>query len=445
MASEINRRDFLKGSALASTFTLVGSRAIAEEPAGASPAGEAGRTFKANDEIHVAIVGIRSQGKSHIGWHAGIKGVRVVTLGDVDERLFADRIKLAGERPPKTETDIRRVLDDKDVDCISIAMPNHWHAPATVWACQAGKDVYVEKPASYSIWEGRRMIEAARKYNRVVQVGTHIRAKIGRQEAMKLLKEGIIGKLYMARAYVFNPRKGIGRKDDCPVPRGVHYDLWLGPAPVRPFNPNRFHYEWHWNWEYGNGEIGNNGPHMTDIAIEGLDKQTELPTRVYSHGGRYVWDDQGQTPNIQQADYQYADGTLLTLDIRNLESMPEAAGDEGVIFSGSKGCMSVTVDGSYQTKIDNKPGPKGSNKSGAHPQLVKNFHDVVRSRKMSDLLAPTEYGHTGAALCHLGNISYRLGRSLKFDPKTETFPNDPEANTLLTREYRKPFVVPEQV
>jgi predicted dehydrogenase len=441
MASAIDRRSFLKSSAAFSTLAVIGRGAGGQESAAAS----AGRSYKANEAIRTAILGIRAQGKSHIGWHAAIKGVRVVTLCDIDERLFADRLKLAGDKPPKTEVDLRRVLDDKDVDCVSIAMPNHWHALATIWACQAGKDVYVEKPASYSIREGRKMIEAARKYNRVVEVGTHMRAKLGRQEAMKVLRDGVIGKVYMARVYFFNPRKSIGRKDDCPVPAGVHYDSWLGPAPVRPFNPNRFHYEWHWNWDYGNGEIGNNGPHMADLVIEGLGKQAELPTKVYSQGGRYVWDDQGQTPNVQMADYRYDDGTLVTMDIRNLESMPEVGGGEGVVFLGTKGCMNLIGDGTFTTTIDRKPGPKGANKSGAHPQLIQNFYDVVWSRKVADLLAPIEYGHTGAALCHLGNISYRLGRSVNFDPKTETFGNDAEANALLTREYRKPFVVPDEV
>jgi len=444
MATQINRRGFLRTSAAMSTLAMMGRQTGGEEGA-APPAGDAGRGYKATEEIHVAVIGIRGQGRVHIGWHAAVKGVRVVTICDVDEGLFADRVKLAGAKPAKTEIDIRRVLDDKDVDCVSIAMPNHWHALATIWACQAGKDVYVEKPASYSVREGRKMFVAARKYNRVVEVGTQMRAKLGRQEAMRLLKEGVIGKLHMARVNFFNPRKSIGRKDDCPVPPGVHYDLWLGPAPVRPFNPNRFHYEWHWNWDYGNGEIGNNGPHMADIVIEGLGKQAELPTKVYSQGGRYVWDDQGQTPNVQVANYEYEDGTLVTMDFRNIESMCETGAGEGVVFLGDKGYMNLAGDGTYTTTIDRKPGPKGGNKSGAHQQLVQNFHDVVRSRRTSDLLAPIEYGHTGAALCHLANISYRLGRSLKFDPKTETFPNDAEANALLTREYRKPFVVPEQV
>ncbi len=442
MPSTISRRGFIRNSSILGAWAMMGRRTNAEDTS-ASPATRALRS--PNDEIRTAVIGIRSQGRGHIGWHAAVKGVRVVTLCDVDERLFADRLKLAGSKPPKTETDIRRVLDDKDIDCVCIAMPNHWHALAAVWACQAGKDVYVEKPLTYSIWEGRKVIQAARKYQRVVQNGTHIRARKGRQQAMQLLKEGLIGPVYMTRAYIFNPRKSIGRKEDCPVPAGVHYDRWLGPAPVRPFNPNRFHYEWHWNWDYGNGEIGNNGPHMTDVAIEGMDKQTVLPTKVYSQGGRYVWNDQGETPNTQVTEYQYEDGTLLSLDVRNLESPNEAGTDEAVTFLGSKGCLTLMVDGTFKSQIGGKPGPSGGEKRGAHQDHVQNFYDVVRSRKTSDLLAPVEYGHTGAALCHLGNISYRLGRSVRFDPKTETFPGDAEANAMLKRQYRAPFVIPDDV
>jgi predicted dehydrogenase len=441
--NHMNRRGFLRKSA-AITLAVGGLRASAQEPTKRESAALAAPRRGPNEEIRMAVLGIRGQGSEHIKWYAGMKNVRVVTICDVDENLFAERVKLVGERPPKTETDLRRVLDDKDVDCVSIAMPNQWHALAAIWACQAGKDVYVEKPMSYNIFEGRKLIEAARKYNRIVQVGTQIRANKGRQQAMKLLREGLLGDLYMARAYIYNLRDSIGRKDDCPVPKGVHYDLWLGPAPERPFNPNRFHYQWHWNWEYGNGEIGNNGPHLTDLIIEGLNKQEELPVKIASHGGRYVWNDQGETPNIQVTNYQYADGTVVTLDVRNLRSNDECGGKEGIIFYGAKGYLVLLNGSNYTSVVDGKAGPSGSG-TGAHRELAQNFFDVVRSRKPEDLLTRAEYGHVGAALCHLGNISYRLGRSVEFDPRTETFPNDPKANAMLRREYRKPFIVPEQV
>jgi hypothetical protein len=261
---------------------------------------------------------------------------------------------------------------------------------------------------------------------------------------MKRLREGVVGDLYMARAIMFNSRQSIGRQDDARVPKGVDYDLWCGPAPKKPFNPNRFHYKWHWYWDYGNGEIGNNGPHVVDIAIQGLGRESVLPVKIASHGGRFAWNDQAETPNTQLTSYQYDDGTVLTLDVRNLASNKEAGIGKGVIFYGSKGYLIMRLNGHYETVIDGEPGPKGSG-GGAHSELIANFYDVVRSRNPSDLLAPIEGGHIGAALCHLGNISYRLGRSLDFGPKTETFGNDAEANALLTREYRPPYVMPERI
>lgn len=437
MTSKFNRRKFVKSSAAWGTAILAGRDAIGQ-------AETRGKKRSPNEEIRTAIIGIRNQGQNHIRYQSGLKDVRIVTLCDVDERLFADRVKQVPHATPKTVTDLRRVLDDKDIDCVTIAMPNHWHALATIWACQAGKDVYVEKPATYCIAEGRKMIDAAQRYNRVVQVGTHLRAQSGRQQAVKLLRDGVIGDLYMARAYFSQIRQGIGQLNDGPVPRGVNYDQWLGPAAKSPFNPNRFHYEWHWHWDYGNGEIGNNGPHLIDIVIDGLDKQEELPTRVASQGGRYVWNDQGQTPNTHTTSYQYADGMLVTFEVRDLASNKEAGMTSGVVFYGSKGYLTLTLKGEFHTVVDGQPGPSGKG-SGAHVELCQNFYDVVRSRNQEDLLAPLKYGNTGAALCHLGNISYRLGRSVDFDPKTESFPHDSDACALLSRRYREPFVLPKHV
>lgn len=441
MSSKVDRRRFLATSAALGTAALAGRSVLGQQ--GPTVANSTARRG-ANDEIRTAIIGIRSQGRAHIKYQSSVENVRITTLCDVDENLFADRVKKVPGGAPKTETDLRRVLDDKDIDCVVIATPNHWHALAAVWACQAGKDVYVEKPVIYCVAEGKKLIDAAKKYDRVVQSGTHLRAKQGRQQAMKLLHDGVIGEIYMARAFVFNPRKSIGRQEDCPVPSGVDYNRWLGPAPERPFNPNRFHYEWHWHWDYGNGEIGNNGPHVADIVIEGLNKQDTLPVKIASQGGRFVWDDQGETPNTQVANYQYEDGTLVTLDVRNLPSNKEVDAWQGVIFYGVKGYLGLGVDGRYETVVDGKPGPKGDG-PGAHPQLAKNFHDVVRNRNKAELLAPIEYGCTGASLCHLGNIAYRLGRSIQFDPTTQTFPGDDEANALLSRQYRAGFAMPDEV
>ncbi|MBN2294199.1 MAG: Gfo/Idh/MocA family oxidoreductase [Pirellulales bacterium] len=438
MPNNINRRGFIKTTAAAGTLAMAGGLARAAEKKATTP------KLGANERINTAIIGIRSQGRNHIAYQTATPGVQIVTLCDIDENLFADRVKLVPGGKPKIETDMRRVFDDKDVDCVVIAMPNHWHALATIWACQAGKDVYVEKPTTYCISEGPKMMAAAKKYNRVVQNGTHLRMQTGREEGIKKLREGLIGDIYMARAFIYNPRKGIGNKADCPAPKGVNYDGWQGPARVRPFNPNRFHYEWHWNWEYGNGEIGNNGPHMNDLLIQGLDKQEILPVKISSHGGRFVWNDQGETPNVQTTNYTYGDGTVATLEISNLHITKEMGTSEGVIFYGSKGHMVINLRGEYQTVIGGKPGPKGAG-GGAHRELARNFYDVVKSRKTEDLKAPLKYGHTGAALCHLGNIAYRLGQTIDFDPKTETCPGNDAANALLTRKYRKPYSMPKEV
>ena len=352
------------------------------------PKDECGRTIGPNDEIRTAILGIRNQGQNHIKYHQATPNVRIATLCDIDENLFADRVQLVAGGKPKTETDLRRVLDDKNIDCVCIAMPNYWHALATIWACQAGKDVYVEKPSTYCVAEGRTMIEAAKKHNRIVQNGTNMRARSGRREGIKLLREGLLGPLYMARAFIYNPRVSIGRKANGPVPKGVDYDLWMGPSAQQPFNPNRFHYNWHWFWETGGGEQSNNGPHIADLLIQGLDRQDTLPVKIASQGGRYAWNDQGETPNTQVTNYTYADGLMATLDIRNLPSNKEVEINEGAIFYGPKGYMIISGDrDDYRTVIDKKPGPKGSGGSGAHAELVRNFYDVVRSRKKADLLA----------------------------------------------------------
>lgn len=441
--SRMDRRSFLKTSAALGALAVSGRivRSQSSQPAMSLPPPRLGP----NEEIHVAVVGFHAQGGGHISAHARARNVRVVTLCDVDENVWASGLKRCEEAKqptrPKTEFDIRRVLDDKDVHCISIATPNHWHALATIWACQAGKHVYVEKPASHNIFEGRQMIEAARKYGRIVQHGTQARSASSVQEAIRLLREGVIGDVYMARALCYKSRGSIGFHEDEPQPpAGVHYDLWLGPAPVRPFNKNRFHYQWHWNWDYGNGDIGNQGVHQMDIARWGLGKT--LPVKVSSMGGRYTYEDQGQTPNTQVSIFQFEDGKLLVFEVRGRQTNDEWGVGVGNLFYGSKGYMAIRgTEGPFETMIDGQPGPKGQG-GGDH---FANFHQAVRSGKTSDLNAPIEEGHYSAVLCHLANISYRLGRSLEFDPRTERFKNDDEANRMLTRAYRTPFIVPESV
>jgi predicted dehydrogenase len=313
--------------------------------------------------------------------------------------------------------------------------------------------VYVEKPASHNIWEGRRMVEAAARYRRMVQVGMQARSLEHYRTAIGLVRQGAIGKVYMAKGLCFKRRQSIGRRPDGPVPPGVDFDLWLGPAPRRPFNPNRFHYNWHWFWDTGNGDIGNQGVCEMDIARWGLGKQT-LPKAVFSSGGKFVYDDDQETPNTQLAVYEYEDCRLV-FEVRGLLTGGEhsiqfdGAHFIGNIFYGSEGYLSLDCFG-FQMYLGEKRELARQMKY-TEPRTwdtaphVRNFLDAMRSRKAAELANNIEDGHLSAALSHLANISYRTGRKLTFDPARETFPGDAEAARHLSRQYRSPFVVPARV
>ncbi|MEW5974166.1 MAG: Gfo/Idh/MocA family oxidoreductase [Acidobacteriota bacterium] len=411
-----------------------------------------------NDTMNVAVMGIRSRGRDHATTLAQLPNVNCATLCDIDERLFpkalAEVEELAAKRP-KTETDIRRVLDDKDIDAISIASPNHWHALATIWACQAGKDVYVEKPVSHNISESRKMVEAARKYERIVQVGTQSRSEKVVQSAMEFLHAGKLGRLYMVKCVIFRPRESLGRKANSAVPPGVHYDLWLGPSPYRPFNENRFHYNWHWFWATGNGETGNNGPHYTDMARWALQKY-DHPRRIQSMGGYDVFDSDQETPNTQLSLLEWEDETRVQIEVRGLYTNAEDGTTMGLLFFGSEGWMNLSGN-KWKTYFGRKNEP-GESQTATRPQgrprnimdtddgvHFSNFIEAVRSRKRETLNAEILEGHLSTAMCHLSNIAYRTRRQVIFDSANEIFPGDDEANSYLTREYRHPFVVPEKV
>jgi predicted dehydrogenase len=410
----------------------------------------------ANDTVRVACVGVRGQGNSHIRAYSSMPNVEIAAICDVDESVLNNRIKQvedSGKKRPAAFTDIRKLLEDKNIDAISIATPNHWHALMGIWACQAGKDVYVEKPCSHDIFEARQLVAAARKYDRIVQHGTNSRSTVALREAVEKLREGAIGDVYMARGLCFKWRDTIGRKPDEPVPAGVHYDLWLGPAPKRPFSKNRFHYNWHWNWDYGNGDIGNQGIHEMDIARWGLG--VKYPEKISSMGGHFMFDDDQQTPNTQVSTFEFNEGgkkRMLVFEVRHWISNHEAGIGEGKrrdrntvgnTFFGSKGYMAIDGYGSYKTFLgkDQEPGPSRS-EGGSN---WVNFIQAVHSRKQSDLNAEIEEGYLSTNLVHLANISYRLGRTLHFDAETLSCKGDPEANKMFTRDYRAPFVVPQKV
>ena len=444
--AELNRRDFIVRTAGATAAVSLGFN-IARSAA--SP----------NDTIRVAVVGIRGRGGSHIRGFAALPGVEVAAVCDVDENVIAKRLKDMDEwgipRPKKTYVDIRKLLEDKDIDAISIATPNHWHALATIWACQAGKDVYVEKPGSHNVWEGRKMVEAARKYNRIVQHGTQMRSSVAMHAAVEFLQSGGLGEVYMAKGLCYKWRPSIGKvTKPQPVPKGVHYDLWLGPAPYKLPMRKRFHYDWHWFWDYGNGDIGNQGVHQMDMARWGLG--VGLPLKVIAMGGHFMFDDNQETPNTMITAFEYPNPEgggdkkkILQFEVRHWITNHEGGIGEGpsntvgVIFYGSEGYMVVDSYHSWKTFMGKKrePGPY-ANAGGNH---FKNFIKAVRARDPKLLNAPIEEGHLSSALCHLANISYRLGRSLEFDPAKEQFIGDEEANKMLTRNYREPYVVPQNV
>jgi len=414
---------------------------------------------KANpsEVVQMAVIGIRSRGSAHTSTLAKLPNVNVAAICDIDERLLpkavADVEKITGKRP-KTETDIRRILDNKEIDAISIATPNHWHALATIWACQAGKHVYVEKPVSYNISEGRKMVEAARKYDRIVQTGTQSRTRPFIQSAMDFLHSGKLGKLYMVKCVVFRPRESLGRKSNSAVPNGVHYDLWVGPSPWRPFNEGRFHYNWHWFWATGNGETGNNGPHYTDMARWALQRY-DHPRRIHSMGGYDVFDSDQETPNTQLSMLEYDDGVRVQLEVRGLYTNAEDNVRMGLLIYGSEGWMHLASE-EWKTFYGrkNEPGEHREAKGEEHISDITlsedgahfwNFIDAVKENRRELLKADILEGHLSASLCHLSNIAYRTKRQVIFDSSNESFPGDAEANSLLTREYRYPFVIPEKI
>ncbi len=443
-----NRRDFIKSSAAATAIGAAStlgfnSKSYAESPPN-SP----------NDTIRVAVVGVKGQGNSHIKEYLNMPNVEIAAICDIDDKYRNQRIseiEKASGKKPKEYVDVRKLLEDNSIDAISVATPNHWHSLIGIWACQAGKDVYVEKPCSHSYWEGKQLVAAARKYNRIVQHGTNSRSTVALREGMQKLQEGVIGEVYMSRGLCFKWRDTIGKKTDSAVPAGVDYDLWTGPAPKRPFNENRFHYNWHWNWDYGNGDIGNQGIHEMDICRWGLG--VTLPTKVFSMGGHFMFDDDQTTPNTMISNLEFTkDGKkkIIVFEVRHWMSNHEAGigegGDSntiGNIFYGSEGYMAISGYNSYKTFMGKKQEPGPSRKEGGSNWA--NFIKAVRSRKREDLNADIEEGHLSSALMHLSNISYRTGRSLDFDPAKEMIVKDSEANAMLRDKYRAPFVVPENV
>lgn len=451
------RRDFIKKS-------LIGGAGIAIGGMGFS-AKSYGSILGANDRINVAVIGIRGRGVSHIDAWCNMKdshNVRIKTLCDTDEQFFDPRSKTVLDKTgskPSTEWDMRKVLDDKEIDIVSYATPNHWHALGTIWACQAGKHVYVEKPCSHNIWEGRKMIEASRKYNKRIQVGFQNRSIPNVMEAMKFLHGGGIGDVYMARGLCIKPRDSFGIAKDSTPPASLHYDRWLGPAPYRPYNEKRGHYNWHWFWDTGNGDTGNQGPHQFDVARWGLNKN-EHPVSVFSSGGLYGIDRtqcEQETPNTQLTIAKYQDGKILEFETRGRYSNGESGLEIkiGNIFYGTEGYLEIEGNTwkAYRTKETEpfagsnvaKPSAAETLTGSSNTEHFVNFLDGIKSGNNETLHCDILDGHYSSAVPFLANISYRLGRELRFKGDSEKFINDAEADAMLTRKYRSPYVVPSKV
>jgi len=484
---KLNRRRFLK-------TTLLAGASVQLFPASRTAFSANLRVRGANEDIRYAVIGFNSRGKDHLEGMRKVKGARLVALCDVDSDVLAREIQKAKALDEQVEgySDVRKLLENKDIDAVTIATPNHWHSLVAIWAIQAGKDVYVEKPVSHNVWEGRQLVKAARQHERIVQVGTQIRSSTGVREAIAWLHEGHLGKVLRARGLCYKRRASIGKAGGPqPIPPGVDYDLWCGPAPKGPLLRKRLHYDWHWVWPTGNGDLGNQGVHQVDIARWVLGEK-ELSPRVVSVGGRLGYEDDGTTPNTLIVFHDYPAAPLI-FEVRGL---PERAGTEqmdhfhgasiGVVADCEGGMM--VIPNYTSAKFFDKDGKEIKRFQGDESHFA-NFIEAVRSRKAEDLHADILEGHISSALCHTGNISYRLGRPhapeeirdavkdnkdlseslgrmdqhlaannvdlhkapatlgmvLRMDPASERFIDNRKANHLLTRKYRKPFVVPEKI
>ena len=463
------RRKFLAQSTVFGTFAISGTKS-------------SGKIIGANERVNVAVCGIKGRGASHIGGHGRQKNVTISHLVDPDSRLFEGRKKFVQSKfknTPECVQDVRKVLDNNEVDVISIATPNHWHSLMSIWACQAGKDVYVEKPLSHNLFEGRKLVEAAKKYKRIVQHGTQNRSLRKWSDLAKEIASGKNGKLEIALGTCHKRRGSIGFKDTKDPPSELDFDVWTGPAAKEDFHDNLVHYNWHWFWNYGNGDIGNQGVHQMDIA-RWMIPGAVWPKSVICFGGRFGYKDQAETANTQLAIFDYGE-SLLVFDVRGLSGKSNMGVSNHVYFdknakqknTASHGLKGIKDPLSDRGKVD----------------IFENFIEAVRNRKEEHLDAHVYEGHVSSGLCHLANVSYRLGekssfnkknksfgsnkkgyeyfermqehlkenglnlketdyivgRNLEFDAKTESIKGDKEANALLSRNYRSPYIVPDKV
>jgi len=506
---KMNRRSFLQTSLAASAALSLPARVRAASEG-------------ANGDIRIAVVGFNGRGQSHIDGYLGMKnkGVRIVAMCDVDTAVLDKGIARLKSKDVEAKgyQDIRKLLESNEIDAISVATPNHWHSLAGIWALQAGKDLYVEKPVSHNVWEGRQLVKATEAHNRIVQMGVQSRSGAGLAAAIEWAKSEPLGKLLCVRGLCYKRRASIGKvSGDQPIPATIDYDLWCGPAEKLPLHRQKLHYDWHWVWNTGNGDLGNQGIHQMDIARRFTGEQLISPS-VMSIGGRLGYVDDGETPNSMIVFHDYAKAPLI-FEVRGLPSKTDSRemdqyhdASVGVVAHYENGTIicpdynnayAVDKDGNFVKRfgtpslakgvVDPNPPTAEEKKNGKgdteHENHFANFIKAVRSRKNSDLHAPILEGHISSALCHTGNIAYRLGKTLapdairekikgnkeamdsfgrlathlaannvditndqlsygeflKFDPNTEKFIDNKDADKMLTREYRAGFVVPEKV
>jgi predicted dehydrogenase len=408
----------------------------------AAAAGSAALASAADDPVRIAIIGVGERGTDHLKAFAKVPFVQIGAVVDPDANraeTAAGWVRQNTGVSPTATPDMRVVFDDKNIDAVVVATTNLWHTLTAIWAMQAGKDVYVEKPVSHNIFESQQLVAAARKYNRIVQGGTQRRSDGKFRRAMQLIHDGLLGDIYLAKWIFTRERESIGFKPIEPPPSWLNWDLWLGPAQEQPYHANLVHYNWHWFWDFGNGELGNNGIHLVDVSRWGIHKT--LPVKVTSWGGRWGYKDQGETPNTQTVNWEYEDGSAIIGEIRTLYTTEPMFWD----FFGTKGSMHIKANGDFEVTLgrNEKPEPPYEPLPSVEHQL--NFAEAVRSRDRGKLNAEVQETAWSTTLCHLGNIAYRVGGQLEFDPKEQRFPHSDEANKLLKRNYRKPYIIPDEV
>ncbi len=397
-----------------------------------------------SDKVRIGMIGVGGRGRSLLGGFGGLPDVDIAYLCDADQASLeraAQVLERAGRPMPATTSDMREVFDVKDVDAVVVATPDHWHAPATILACDAGKDVYVEKPASHNIREGRLMVDAARRNRRIVQVGTQSRSRPSSRKAIEIAKSGQLGEILMAKAWNVQLRDDIGHKENSPVPNGVDYDTWLGPAPWIPFNENRFHYKWHWHWHFGTGDAGNDGAHQIDIARWALG--VDYPGTTSGMGGKVFFDDDQQTPDTMNVTFRYERKALIW-EMRIWNPYGMDGQENGVAIYGTDASIQIgRWDRRWGYKLFDGDGKlvEHNDADDEADDHMRNFVDCIRTRKLPN--ADISIGHLSAIHCHLANIVSRTGRNLRFDQETETIVGDPQSNLYVKRIYRTHWSTPK--